>query len=195
MFTVITRTSGRPRFFEQCRRSVLMQTEPAYHIVISDDPADEYMEGDLVLRVPHIPGRGHNLYFNQVRQHIPPSHPWVIFLDDDDRFLGPFSLDLIRDEILKQVFTREDCLYLWQVEFTDERLIPGNAFGQLPQPGNISGIGFCYHSKHWEDWKGEAMGDFHVINALYSRLNPVWIEAVLTGVQEIGHGLKMDLTT
>ncbi len=41
MFSVLTRTSGRPRFFEHCRRSVLMQQEPVFHLVYCDNAADD----------------------------------------------------------------------------------------------------------------------------------------------------------
>lgn len=189
MFTVITRTSGRPRFFEQCRRSVLAQTEPVFRLVISDTPEDDYPEGDFILKVPRQQGRGHNLYFNQARQHIPKSHPWVIFLDDDDAFHTPRALQMIREKIYDS-----ESLVLWQVLFPDNRQIPGGQIFLPPKPGNISGIGFCYHSKHWKDWEPCAYGDFYVINALYNQLHQVWINAVLTRAQAIGHGLRLDST-
>lgn len=188
MITVITRTANRPRYFAECRRSVLEQTERAYHIVISDTPEDDYMDGDLVLRVPRQEGRGHNLYFNEAARHIPRSHPWVMFLDDDDAFATRRALQMIRERIYDA-----NSMVLWQVQFPD-RQIPGGSMYLPPQPGNISGIGFCYHSKHWEDWKPEAYGDYFVIKALYSHLHPVWVNAVLTKVQQIGAGLRLDLT-
>lgn len=189
MITVITRTANRTRFFAECRRSVLEQTERPYHLVISDTPEDDYPEGDLVLRVPRQEGRGHNLYFNQVRKHIPRSHPWVMFLDDDDAFHTRRAVQMIQERL----YDAND-MVLWQVLFPDNLQIPGGSMFLPPQPGKISGIGFCYHSWHWEDWKPEAYGDYHVINALYSQLHPVWINAVLTRVQEIGHGQRKDAT-
>lgn len=188
MFTVITRTSGRPRFFEQCRRSVLAQTMQPFHLVISDDLADTYATGDFVLHVQHQEGRGHNLYFNAARQHIPASHPWVIFLDDDDEFLRPNALERIAAAIFEE--TR---MVLWQVRFTSY-LIPGNEIGFHPKPGNISGIGFCYNSRFWVDWTPAAFGDFYVIDALYSVFHTAWIDEVLTGIQYVpGNGERKDL--
>lgn len=188
MFTVITRTANRPRFFAACRRSVLGQRRQPYHIVVSDNPNDDYMEGDRVVRVQHEDGRGHNLYFNLARLHIPASHPWVIFLDDDDAFDTPDALDIIAENIL-----RTDDLVLWQVQFPD-RLVPGEMIYLPPQAGHITGIGFCYHSAHWIDWKPYACGDFLVINELYAQLRPVWIDRVLTKMQiGPGHGLQKDL--
>jgi len=190
MITVITRTSARPNFFANCRKSVLAQTRPAYHLVISDDRADAYPEGDKVVRLPiRAEGRGVNQYFNWIVGHIPDSHPWVLFLDDDDHLYGRLAIETIENAI-----TQNDDLILWQVQFPQKRLIPGAAFGQVPAPGNISGIGFCYHAMHWIDWPGVAFGDFMVISQLYNLLRPVWINAVLTGLQaDPGMGNRNDL--
>lgn len=179
MITIITRTSGRPNYFANCRKSVLVQTRPAYHLIISDDPADAYPEGDKVVRLPiRAQGRGTNQYFNWVREHIPASHPWVMFLDDDDMLM-----DQTACETIGQNTRSVEYLLLWQVQFPQNRLIPGAAFGQVPAPGNISGIGFCYHARNWVEWPGVDFGDFMVISQLYNRLRPVWINAVLTGLQ------------
>lgn len=190
MITVITRTSGRPNYFANCRKSVLAQTRPAYHLVISDDPNDAYPEGDMVVPMwVREQGRGCNYYFNWVLPHIPPSHPWVMFLDDDDQLQNSAAI-----ETIERCISTEKDLLLWQVQFPENRLIPGDAFGKTPAPGSISGIGFCYNKKHWVDWPPVAFGDFMVISQLYNQLIPVWINSVLTGVQsEIGGGHRFDL--
>lgn len=189
MITVITRTSSRPNYFRNCRFSILQQTCPAWHLVVSDDPADTYPEGDDVVRLPiRSQGRGCNSYFNWVRDKIPDAHPWVMFLDDDDFFLWDNAL-----EILQEQCTDPNRLLLWQVQFHD-RVVPGAEFGQPPAPGNISGIGFCYHKSHWVDWPGVAFGDYMVISQLYMKLRPVWIDGTLTGLQTVpGHGSRRDL--
>jgi len=188
MFTVITRTANRPRFFAKCRRSVLAQTRKAFHLIVTDDPADHYPEGDFVALVERKEGRGHNLYFNEVRRDIPDANPWVIFLDDDDHFTTPDALACIACAIRDA-----DDLLLWQVQFPDI-VIPGGMIYLPPQPGRITGIGFCYHKKHWVDWQATSFGDFKVINELYNTLHPVWLNSVLTGTQEgPGHGNRNDL--
>ena len=134
-------------------------------------------------------GRGSNLYFNTLRPYIPKKSPWVMFLDDDDHFLQPNAIETIQNSI-----QTDDDLLLWQVQFP-WGLVPGLAFGQPPKPGNITGIGFCYHSKHWVDWVPVPFGDYFVIAELYMRLRPVWIDSVLTGLQSgPGHGLRQDKT-
>lgn len=186
-FTVITRTSGRPKFFAECRRSVLVQKEPAYHLISSDDPADTYPKGDQIVRLDAQPGRGHNLYFNTLHLWVPREYPWIIFLDDDDRFCHNNALTII-----SQAITSENDVILWHVDFGNARLIP-HRIGEPPVAGNVSGIGFCFHLKHWVDWPGMPYGDFYVISRLYDRLKPVWVPEVLTGLQaEPGAGRRND---
>lgn len=188
MFTVITRTSGRPNFFARCRRSVLEQGPDVFHLVGCDDPADTYPEGDKVVALDAYPGRGHNLYFNTLSYYVPKSHPWVLFLDDDDHFTTPDALRTIREHI-----TGDQDLLLWQVQFPDGRLVPDQV-GRQPEAGNISGLGFCYHIQHWINWPGMALGDFFVISQLHRTLKPVWLPQVLTGLQaEPGMGRRNDL--
>lgn len=192
MITVITRTSNRPNFFAECRRSVLAQTRPAFHLVLSDDPTDTYPDGDLVVPLwVRQEGRGTNSYFNWILPHIPDEHPWVIFLDDDDQFMALDAIESIENAIER---TSEDCLFMWQVQFPGNRLVPGAAFGQPPMPGNITGIGFCYHKKHWVDWPPYDFADYMVISQLYMRLVAAWIDAVFTGMQ-VGPGMghRLDL--
>ena len=191
MITVITRTACRPRFFARCRQSVLNQTRKAWHLITMDDARDDYPDGDEVIKVFGMGsgGRVANLYFNKVLDKIPDAHPWVMFLDDDDQFIGHTALETIENAV-----TSDDDLLLWQVQFPHGRLVPGGAFGQPPEPGNITGIGFCYHKKHWRDWPPVDFGDYMVISQLYMRLRPVWIDAVLTGMQGgPGMGLRLDL--
>lgn len=188
MFTVITRTSNRPKFFERCRRSVLEQGPGVFHLVGSDDAADTYPEGDKVVALDAYPGRGHNLYFNTLKYYVPKSHPWVLFLDDDDHFTTPAAIETIREHI-----TSQQDLLLWQVQFPDGRVVPDQV-GRLPEAGNISGLGFCYRVDRWVNWPGMPLGDFFVISRLHKILNPVWIPQVLTGLQAgPGEGKKLDL--
>ena len=187
-FTVITRTSGRPKFFAECRRSVITQSLAAYHLVGYDSTDDTYPVGDDVVYLEAAIGRGHNLYFNTLRHYVPKTHPWIIFLDDDDKFMRADALHMIRAAI-----RHNDDMVLWRVDFGNGRLVPGS-IGLPPVAGNVSGIGFCYNVKNWVSWPGMAYGDFFVISQLYNSLNPVWLPEVLTGLQsEPGGGKKLDL--
>lgn len=191
MFTILTRTANRPRFFGECRRSIHAQTMPAYMVISRDDPTDTYMfQGDgpdcTVIDVDREPGRGHNLYFNTMRYYVPKTAPWVIHLDDDDRFTHPQALERICNAI-----TGENDLILWKVQMPG-RVIP-STIGERPRYGEITGIGFAVHVRHWHNWQSVTGSDFLVIDHYYTKLNPVWIDEILTEFQAgPGAGARMD---
>lgn len=181
MFSVLIRTSARPKMFARCLQSVFDQTLFPHVIVSSDDPADTYPVGHLVLRVPRQTGRGHNLYFNHMKKYIPDSHPWVIFLDDDDRFSSPHSL-----ERLSAAIRDENSMLIWKARIWANVVIPRN-WERPPALGDVTGIGFSVHKNNWIDWKGITAGDFDVISQYYNTLSPVWVPEILTEMQ-IGPG-------
>lgn len=188
MFSILTRTINRPRLFAKCRESITAQTLPPYHIVSTDDPEDHYPEGDCIVKVEHAPGRGHNLYLNTMRPYVPPEHSFVIFLDDDDRFTTPNALEIIREHILTA-----SSIILWRVGHPELGAIPSKQnFGKPPVYGDITGIGVCFHVKHWIPWQSVPGGDFLVISELYRKLKPVWIDRILTEMIQVGHGLRQD---
>lgn len=97
---VLTRTSGRPRFFQQLRRDLKTQTVPAVHVVHSDDPSDEYVEGDIIVRGDPIPVTdeimGPELYNRRLLEALRGQPPgWVTFIDDDDTYTSSHSLQRI----------------------------------------------------------------------------------------------------
>lgn len=193
MFSVLTRTSGRPRFFEHCRRSVLMQQEPVFHLVYCDNAADDYPAGDLVLRrpAPRVFTRQENLYFNTMVEHVPESHPWIIYLDDDDIFTQPDALRTLR-RALTDAGGHDDILLMWKMRRLDHT-IPDRV-GGAPRFGNITGGAICHHRRHFTPWEARHGGDFQVINTLYGRLHPVWIDMELTAMQAgPGMGNRGDL--
>lgn len=188
MFTILTRTSNRPKYFKTCRQSVEDQTVKAYHLICTDDEADKYPAGDLIMHVEKRQGRAHNLYFNTMRYRVPSWCPWVLFLDDDDMMATPEALFIIQAHIVD-----DDSMILWQVDLGGPGPIIPQGFGVQPRNGDITGIGFAVHVKHWENWQGIPAGDFDVITKYYNKLNPVWIRKVLTKCQTgAGHGKRGD---
>lgn len=70
----------------------LVYPEEIYTIVHTDDPRDDYVYGDIVIRGEvHYPSQGgatYNLYNNRLLQAI-PEEGWVHFMDDDDEYISP----------------------------------------------------------------------------------------------------------
>ena len=101
---ILTRTSGRPSMFGVCRASVkaLAWPGPVVHVVHTDDPRDTYVEGDIIVRGetygPSFGAGFYNLYMNRLLKAVPAkAEGWVHFLDDDDRYLAPDSMNWLAD--------------------------------------------------------------------------------------------------
>lgn len=193
MFTILTRTANRPNFYARCMASINEQTTSmdTYRIVSRDNTHDTYMYNDpspnIVIEMNQEAGRGHNLYFNTMRLYVQSDFPWIIHLDDDDRFTRPDALQIIADHI-----QHNNQLILWRVRAHD-RIIPEH-LGHRPMFGDITGIGFAVHAKHWINWQAVPGGDFLVIDQYYRTLEPVWIDEILTEFQSLpGGGRREDI--
>lgn len=206
LINIITRTCNRPNCFDVFYRSVKKQTYLNTNIIVGyhDDDAHKYLIPYKVLPVRYeqyvdeiVPkdddtkyGRPFpsNHYMNYLLPEI--KEGWVVFLDDDDSFTDKNSIQ----EIVSRI-TSEDDLLLWRIKVGD-RLIPSDDnFGGTPQPRDISGISFCCHSKHLKGYESEPyrLWDYRIILHLYSKLNPVWIDKVLTGMHKgPGYGKRKD---
>lgn len=94
---ILIRSSGRPKFFNAMWESIQEQTYPnIVTIVHSDDPADEYIKGDIVIESTRDPkaGKGfYNLYNNRLLQMVPGREGWIVFLDDDDKYASPDAIE------------------------------------------------------------------------------------------------------
>ena len=204
IINILTRTASRPNYSRHCRASILNQTYcNTNHILGIDDIKsldyiDEYYySNDNIVRldrqtkqnINHAP---YNLYLNTMLRIVKDG--WVIILDDDDKFMKNDAL-----EILVPYMNNERNLLLWKVQFPGYT-IPGAAyFGMRPVSCNISMIGFCFHISQLNNTKfnDAQTGDFTFINELYNKLNPVWINDILTGLQRTnsagGFGSLIDL--
>ena len=71
-FYVLIRTSGRPKFFVEMMKSIKAQTYPnIITITHTDDPADTYATGDIIVSSQRIPKSKertgpYNLYNNKL---------------------------------------------------------------------------------------------------------------------------------
>ena len=200
LVNIITRTSNRPKFFFCNWESVHTQTHQKIRHLVSYDDEETHkyvkmynnIDSYFIKRPPYEAGKfPYNLYCNELMNKV--TEGWIMFLDDDDMFCYENSLEAILSYI-----TSEDDLIMWQVQFPN-RIVPSK-IGSKPQLGNTSAIGFMFHSKHMEPnmWNDRQGSDYRVIDMLYKKLNPVWIEQVLTMVnyktqRTHGSGQRQDL--
>lgn len=176
VLNVLTRTFQRPNSFAACRESVESQTYPAVNHIVGSEVICDYHPAIKLTRKSGnwLPW---NLHLNDLAKHVKTG--WVMYLDDDDKFLHPGAAAEIMNEI-----ENEDQLLLWRVKI-GEQIVPNDTyFKKVIKAGQISGIGFAFHSKHLPvPWEARRMGDFHVIDTLSKKLKVKWVDKLLTGTQ------------
>jgi len=186
LVNILTRTHDRPKHFKVCQDSILTQTyKNVNHIVGSDIKCDyfsDYIKLDLQEYSTTIPDgpasypAPWNLHLNELQKYVKGG--WIMYLDDDDKFINPDSLKIIVDNI-----ENENQILLWRVDINGQIVPSNDGFGRIIA-GNISGIGFMFHSKHLPvDWGSWNFGDYRVISSLTKRLQQKWIDLVLTQTQ------------
>jgi len=211
LVNILIRTSKRPNYFRTCMESVHSQTYPNIRTIVSYDNEEslDYVSAyrDIeAIRVfpgpePYAPlpadypydyYRLHpNLYLNTLMDLV--SDGFVVYLDDDDKFMHSDSLEVIVNHI-----SSSDDLLIWKVQFPGRYLPEDKFFGKKPVFGHIGTCGFAFHSKYipqvrWEGWSG---GDYRVVSALYDLVpNKVFIDKILTGIQRDYRGGGMGKQT
>lgn len=209
MINILTRTSNRPKYFKTCCDSINYQSyKDINHIIGVDDIKSipyvkEYTSNYIYidpLKYKHNQNKNFwynptnmgdtpawwNSYFNDMYSLLKPG--WVMFLDDDDQFIYENSLEYITSNLIN-----EDSLIFWKVQFLNYTIPryntkPLNQFP--PTPGNISGIGFMFHTNYikyamWEPW---GSGDFRVSYNLWQNIpNKIQLNETLTKIQDVPH--------
>lgn len=188
IINIITRTHDRPKHFKICRDSILNQTyKNINHIVGSDidcDYCDDYIKLELQEVQPKPDNLASypapwNLHINVLHNYV--KEGWIMYLDDDDMFINENSLSIIVNHI-----ENEDELLLWRVNINGRIVPDDNGFGKIIA-GNISSIGFMFHSKYLPiDWVSWNFGDYRAIKQLENKkLKQKWINQVLTKTQGV----------
>jgi hypothetical protein len=188
MINIITRTHNRPEYFKQCMASIIQQDYNDMNwIVGTDTECDYYPQAKKVYvnhQAPMVVPQGHyfapwNKYLNELQTYV--NEGWVMYLDDDDMFTSPKSLRRIANAC-----TNENELVIWKVQILPNWIVPSHSFGHQVQAGDISGIGYAFHSKHLPvDWGHLSYGDYRVaVQLLNKGLKPRWIDMVLTRTQD-----------
>lgn len=185
LINILTRCHGKADYFNVCRSSIEQQTYQNINwIVGSDIPCDYYPNHiplNLVQKSDVIVPEGHyycpwNLHLNTLNTYVKDG--WVLAIDEDDMFASSDALEVIVNNI-----ENEDQMLIWRVQITPDFIVPRlQDFGKIIAAGNISGVGYMYHSKHNPvDWGYFSYGDYRVaIELLQKGLKPKFINRILT---------------
>lgn len=208
LINILTRTSNRPNYFKECFNSVKTQTYKNINHIISvdNDETEEYVKqytGNYI-RVNPIDKDGINLpngikfapyelYLNDLRKEVKDG--WIIFLDDDDKFISNGSLQKIVNNI-----SNDNQMLIWRVQFPN-KIIPEQIYFDKKQIvlNHFSMISFMYHKKYDNlvDFKPYYGGDYFFANELEKIIpEKTWIDSIYTRLQRTnsmgGFGKKDD---
>lgn len=192
LINIITRTHNRPKHFKVCRDSILNQRyKNINHIVGTDSDCDYYDNAIKLSEKQVLPKPDYlasypapwNLHLNELNNYV--KNGWIMYLDDDDKFVNDKSLEIIVNNI-----TNDDEMLLWRVDINGLIVPREKILGNIT-PGNISGIGVMFHCKYLPvDWSSWNFGDYRIITQLLNKkIKPKWIDMILTQTQgQPNHG-------
>jgi hypothetical protein len=194
----------RPNYLRHCMQSIMQQTYKNINVVFICDSkvgieGTREHNGRLIEvskdfdKQEKPAGPEYGIFFpfnNYIAQAQKLVNGYILVLDDDDKLTKSDSVEVIMSKASK------DSLLIWKVDFNDFGIKPGLNFGKEIVVCDIAGIGFCYHAsqiKHtdWTPWK---RADYRTAKKLSKVLKIVWIDNILTGIQDVlGMGKKQDL--
>lgn len=192
---ILIRTSNRPKFFARMMETIKEQTyKNIVTIVHTDDPRDEYVTGDIIIKGTAYPpsyGDGtYNLYNNLLLKSIPEDKPgWYHFMDDDDEYASVSAI-----ERLVQA-SKKDHINVARVEriMRQGKVIFPRQWGKQKSYQTEC---FFLHTDHRlkAKWWGNKDGDHHYSKQLTKVLPINWIDNLLIcrAQESKGHGRKLD---
>jgi hypothetical protein len=159
-------------------------------IVHSDDPRDEYVNGDIIIKGPaYGPEYGsgsYNLYNNRLLKEIPDGPGWYHFIDDDD----VYASDDIIEKIVEK--SKSDYVNVARVKRWNNIVFPKDWGIQKSYQTEC----FFLHTDHKlkATWWGNKGGDHHYSKQLTKILPINWIDNLLLccAQEGKGHGNKLD---
>lgn len=202
LINIVTRTAGRPNFFDNNYNSIKNQVYKNYkHWVIYDDSQTyydylkDYHDIELVkVNKDEVKSRDdivnqntggrffYNLYFNDAFKKIKDG--WILILDDDDSLAHPQVLSKVAS-LLK---FKSDML-IFQMEYLNGNKLPRhNQFYKTPMLGSIGSPCVIIHSKFskthkWDGWK---CADYRYINSMWKKTaRKVWLKEALVNIGSI----------
>lgn len=214
LINILVRTSNRPNFFANCYKSIREQDYKKFRLIVSydDEPTKAYLQDYEVDKLVAVEGCNDwskissevflpgfiekpfppNEYFNPLMEHVLSGY--VIYLDDDDKFMRTDSLSKIVDKI-----ENERQMLFWRVQFPGYVVPNNDHFGNPPACCQQASCGFLFHTdfiKHAQ-WDGYMYADFRTAMCLFLHIpQKVYINDILTGLQvEPGNGQRQDITS
>lgn len=188
---ILIRTSNRPKFFANLMRTIREQTyQNIITIVHTDDPADEYVAGDIIIRgarLSHTLGTApYNLYNNRLLQAIPDGAGWYHFIDDDDMYNSPDVIERLVSG------SKRGCVNVGRVKRWNETVWPRRWGNQHSFQTEC----FFLHTDHKAigEWWANKGGDHNYSKQLTKVLPTNWIDNLfICRAQEgKGHGRRYD---
>jgi glycosyltransferase involved in cell wall biosynthesis len=188
---ILIRTSNRPVFFKVCMESIKAQTYPnIITIVHTDNPADNYVEGDIIIRgkLNKQLGNGYyNLYNNALLAAIPDGPGWYHFIDDDDMY---YDADAIKKLVANSKRTH---INVARVRRWGNTIFPKRWGNQRSYQTEC----FFLHTDHknMAKWWNKRGGDHAYSKQITAKLSINWIENLIICKAQAGkgHGRRLDL--
>jgi len=159
-------------------------------IVHTDDPKDDYVEGDIIIRGERdLKARSgyYNLYNNSLLDAIPSGDGYYFFIDDDDMY---YDSTVISKAMAN---AKRDYVNVARVQRWNNTIWPKTWRGQKSFQTEC----FFLHTMHknkarWWDKKG---GDHYYTRQLTATMPINWVEdLIICKAQDgKGHGLRYDL--
>lgn len=185
LINILTRTSNRPEEFIRCVESVRSQTyKNIRHIVCADNNESFEYASKLVKDLIRVQKRDtipsyknyepYNLYINDLLKEVKDGY--IMFLDDDDYFYSPHSIEKIVPHL------RKDEVLCWFIKIGEE-IIPNKQALMAPVliPTQIGNCSFMFHYRHRGAAKWDAVrgADYRCVQRLSWLLKHTWLEEVL----------------
>jgi hypothetical protein len=188
---ILLRTSNRPIFFENCYKSIREQTYSNIVLIThTDDPADTYVKGDIIINSERDihKGRGHyNLYCNKLLEAIPDGEGWYHFIDDDDMYFSPEAIEQTVERAKRNcvnvVRSKRWNNAVWPAEWGTQRSYQTECFFMHTDHKNLA------------RWWSKKSGDHNYSKQLTDKLKINWIDnLIICKAQEgKGRGMRFDL--
>jgi len=181
MFSLLIRTSGRPKYFNKCYKSVMAQTYKDYRVIISIDEKRDLsyvrkcnaeiirVKKSIVNRRIECPW---DKYFNDL---LKKATGWIIYLDDDVT-MHPDALEKI-----SKYCTDPENVIIWKYKWLTRGTMPEDEYWEKePVRGHIDTGCFCHHINQSIQWLTLGANDWRVVKQLWDRgLKFHWINEVL----------------